>query len=127
MKIAGIQRQGDALLFLILPVEATVQHIQTEISVDNQIASRGHVGGEAEARCGLLPHQTSLIHILVIEQVLDVLIDIAQFEGLRRRHQSGPHLGSCCRLLFPFRVKLRIESGNPKQLDAIVTLAHPCW
>src|SRR5208282_483337 len=39
MKVARIERERDTLLLFILPVEASVQNIEMEISVDHQIVS----------------------------------------------------------------------------------------
>src|SRR5579862_5474901 len=55
MEITGIERERDALLFFVLPVEAPVQNIEMEVSVNYQVVSSWKVRRQAKARSRLLP------------------------------------------------------------------------
>src|SRR5579872_5389162 len=49
VKIAGIESQRDALLLLVLPVEAAVQNIQVEVAIHDQVVSRGQICRESRS------------------------------------------------------------------------------
>src|SRR6202035_3580051 len=100
VRVAGIESELYAALFLILPVEASIQDVQTEIAVNDQVATVGKVRGKSKTRRSLPPNQPGLIYIFVIEQILKIVEHMAEFEGFRSRHHCGPDFLSRRRFLL---------------------------
>src|SRR5450432_1625146 len=100
MGLGGIEFQGNVRSFIVNPVESSIQNVQTEIAIDNQIVVRWLVGLDSTKGGGLLPDHASLLRLALSDQITDVIIDIAELCGLAEVYDLRPHLCRGCSFIL---------------------------
>ena len=72
VRLGGVEGQRDFLRLVILPIESAIQHVQTEVAVDDEIFRRRLVGRQPAQTGSLLPDQARLVHFVLSYQVADI-------------------------------------------------------
>ena len=79
-EVARIEQRLDAVSIDVGPVEASVQYVEAEVSVDYQVVVGRQVGGEAESVGGLFPCGHGGVGTTHCDQITHVVEQIAGLE-----------------------------------------------
>ena len=109
VKVAWIEQGLHADAIDVDPIEASVEDVEAEVAVDDQVVFRGLVSGESKNIRGLLPSRHRGIGTVHSDEIVHKIVEIAVREFLVQLSEAVPGLDSAFGLLL---ARQQIEKGR---------------